>query len=110
MKKNGFTFIEILGVITLLAILSVIVLIVVDKNLKDSKNILNDVQISNIKSAASMWRTDHIELIPDNGYYVISLGELIDLGYIDDVIDSESGNSFDRGIMINVYLNDISFN
>ena len=108
MKKNGFTFIEILGVITLLALLSIIVLVTVDKSLKDSKNTLSDVQIENIKSAASMWRTDHIELIPDGGYYTITLGYLIDNGYIDEVIDPSNETIYNSNLVINVGINDIS--
>lgn len=107
MKKNGFTFIEILGVITLLALLSIIVLVTVDKSLKDSKNTLSDVQIENIKSAASMWRTDNIELIPDSGYYTITLGYLIDNGYIDEVIDPSNETIYNRNLVINVGINDI---
>jgi len=110
MKKNGFTFIEVLGVITLLALLSIIVLTVVDKNLKDSKETLSEVQIENIKSAASMWRTDNIQVIPEDGYYTISLGELIDLGYINDVIDPDSNLSYDRSTSISVGINNIIVN
>jgi len=107
MKRNGFTFIEILGVITLLALLSIIVLTVVDKNLKDSKDTLSEVQIENIKSAASMWRTDNIELVPEDGYYVLFLGDLINNGYIDDVIDPNSNNEYDRGLALGIGMNDI---
>ena len=107
MRKNGFTFIEILGVITLLALISIIVLTVVDKNLKDSKNTLSEVQIENIKSAASMWRTDNIELVPDSGYYVLTLGDLINSGYISDVIDPNSNSSYDNGLTLGVGVNDI---
>ena len=109
MKKNGFTFIEILGVIALLSLLSVIILVTVDKSLKDSKETLSQVQIESIKSAASMWRTDNIELIPDSGYYSITLGELINLGYFKgDVIDPNNKQSYDSDIVINVGMNDIS--
>ena len=108
MKKNGFTFIEILGVITLLALLSIIVLVTVDKSLKNSKNTLSDVQIENIKSAASMWRTDNIELIPDSGYYTITLGELIDLGYFKgDLVDPDNGSNYDRNLALGIGINDI---
>ena len=107
MKKNGFTFIEILGVITLLALMSIIVLMVVDKSLKDSKSTLSDVQIENIKSAASMWRTDNIEYIPTSGYYTITLGQLIDSGYIADIVDPKSGNSFNRNLVVKVDMNNI---
>lgn len=107
MKKNGFTLIEILGVITLLALLSVVVLMVTDNSLKKSKKTLSDAQISNIKSAASMWRTDNIEMIPDDGYYTLTLGELIDFGYIGDVIDPNTNHSFNRNLIVKVNVNDI---
>ena len=107
MKKNGFTLIEILGVITLLALLSVVVLMVTDNSLKKSKKTLSDAQISNIKSAASMWRTDNIEMIPDDGYYTLTLGELIDSGYISDVIDPNTNHSFNRNLIVKVNVNDI---
>ena len=110
MKKNGFTLIEILGVITLLALLSVVVLMVTDNSLKKSKKTLSDAQISNIKSAASMWRTDNIEMIPDDGYYTLTLGELIDSGYISDVIDPNSNKEYDKSLLINVGINDVSIN
>ncbi|MGM9849454.1 MAG: type II secretion system protein [Bacilli bacterium] len=108
MKKNGFTFIEILGVITLLALMSIIVLIVVDDSLKKSKETLSQAQIENIKSAASMWRTDHIDMIPDDDYYLLSLGELIDGGYIDNVIDPNSKTNYNNSLLINVGINDIT--
>ena len=109
MKKNGFTFIEILGVITLLALISTIVLISVSKSLKDSKNTLSEIQIENIKSAASMWRTDNIELIPDTGYYTISLKELQDSGYIkEDITNPENNEVYDNNILINIGMNNIS--
>jgi len=107
MKRNGFTFIEILGVITLLALLSIIVLTVVDKNLKDSKDTLSEVQIENIKSAASMWRTDNIELVPEDGYYTLTLGELINLGYISDVIDPDSNENYNRNLIVKVNINSV---
>lgn len=110
MKKNGFTLIEILGVITLLSLLSIIVIISVSKSLKDSIKTLSSVQIENIKSAAAMWRTDHIELIPDNDYYILSLGELIDSGYIEDVVDFNSDESYDSNILIDIGLDDITIN
>ena len=107
LKKNGFTFIEILGVITVLALISVIILIVIDKNLKNSKEVLSSVQIENIKSAASMWRTDNIKLVPDSGYYIMTLGELIDSGYIDDVIDPKSNASYDKQLTFGIGINDV---
>lgn len=111
MKKNGFTLIEVLGVITLLALLSVIVIVSISKSLKDSIKTLSEAQIESIKSAAAMWRTDHIELIPDNDYYMLSLSELQGGGYIsDDIIDLEKDSSYAEDLVLEVGLNDVIFN
>lgn len=107
MKKNAFTFIEVLGVITILAIISTLIIIVVDKNLKDSKKTLSEIQIENIKSAASMWRTDNIEQVPDDGYYTITLGQLIDLGYIDELVDPKNNNTFNRNLIIKINVDNV---
>lgn len=107
MRRNGFTLIELLGVLTLIALISGLVVISIDKSLKDSRDTLSSVQVENIKSAANMWKTDHIELVPDTGYYVLTLGDLIDAGYIDSVMDIKTGEVYNRNIVIKVGLNDI---
>lgn len=108
LKKNGFTFIEMLGVITLLAIISVIVIVVIDKSLKDSKEALYEAQMGNIRSAAKMWMADNIELIPDDGYYTITLGTLQSSGYIgtdiENLIEEEVYNS---SLLIRISMNDV---
>ena len=108
MKNKGFTLIEILGVITLLALLSTIIILSVNKSLKKSKETLSEIQIEEIKSAAAMWRTDNIELIPDTGYYTISLKELQDSGYIkEDIINPKTDEVFDNNLTIGISMNDI---
>lgn len=108
MKKNGFTFIEILGVITLLALISTIILIAVNKSIKDSKETLYKTQIENIKSAASMWRTDNIELIPNSGYYSITLEVLQNSGYIkNEIINPNTNESFDKNMLVSIGMSDI---
>lgn len=109
MKKNGFTFIEILGVITLLALISTIILISVSKSLKDSKETLSNVQIENIKSAAEMWRTDNIELIPENDYYIISLNDLQNEGYLkENIIDPKTSELINKTTLIEIGMNNIN--
>ena len=108
MKKNGFTLIEILGVITLLAILSTLIILSVNRSLKESKETLYKEQIEQIKSAADMWRTDNIELIPDNDYYIVSLQHLQDLGYIkSDIINPKTNQLLDKNILIEIGMTEI---
>lgn len=107
MNNKGFTLMEILGVITLLAILSTLIILSVNKSLKDSKETLYQQQIEEIKAAAGMWRTDNIEIIPDNDYYIVSLQQLKDEGYIKkDIINPKTDAPFDN-ITLGVSLNDI---
>ncbi len=108
MKNKGFTLIEILGVITLLALLSTIIILSVNKSLKNSKETLSEIQIEEIKSAAAMWRTDNIELIPENDYYIVSLQQLKDEGYIkEDIINPKTDSPFDNNILIEIGMNEI---
>ena len=110
MNKKGFTFIEMLGVITILVIISLIILVVVDKSLKDSSGTIYNVQLENIKSAAKMWMTDNIELIPDKGYYTITLRHLLDGGYISpDIKEMIDSNVYNDGMLIRIALNDVVF-
>ena len=107
MNNKGFTLMEILGVITLLAILSTLIILSVNKSLKDSKETLYQQQIEEIKAAAGMWRTDNIENTPDNDYCIVSLQQLKDEGYIKgDIINPKTDAPFDN-ITLGVSLNDI---
>lgn len=111
MENKGFTLIEILGVVTLLALLSTIIILSVNKPLKDSKETLYQTQIEEIKAAASMWRTDNIELIPETGYYTITLNTLQNNGYINsDIIDSRDDSKILPSTQIQIGMNNIIVN
>ena len=111
MKNKGFTLIEILGVITLLALLSTIIILSVNKSLKNSKETLSEIQIEEIKSAAAMWRTDNIELIPENGFYTMSLSDLQGKGYIkENIIDAKTNENIDNDLLIEIGMKDIQLN
>ena len=108
MKKNGFTLIEMLGVITLLALISVIVVAVVDKSLKESKQTLYQTQLENIRSSANMWKADNILLIPEDGPYNITLKKLIDDGYIEaNIINPITNKSFNPNTVISISMDKI---
>lgn len=107
MKKNGFTFIEILGVIALLSLIGVIILVSVDKSLKNSKQTLYDAQIENIKSAAEIWKTDNIDQVPNSGYTNITLLTLKQAGYIDNITNPKTDEPFEDTLVIRVGMNDI---
>ena len=108
MNNKGFTLMEILGVITLLALISLVVIMATTKPLKESKETLYQTQLEEIKSAAEMWRTDNIELIPNTGYYSITLKTLQDNGYIKkEIIDPRTEKKINENTIIKVKMNEI---
>lgn len=96
-KKNGFTLIELMGVITILALLALIAIPVVEKNVKKGKEDAKKIQIKNIELAAQNWVSDNKismvsyfsncekedENLPCNTK-IITLKFLIDEGYMDN--------------------------
>lgn len=94
MKKNGFTLIEILAVIIILGVISLIAMPVVTNSLKESKDDLYDVQISNIRESAKTWAADNINTLPTeaNESVIVTLKTLQEDGYIDEEIKNPKTN------------------
>ncbi len=86
MKKNGFTLAELLGVLVLLGILGLIVFTSVDRVIKEGKNDLYKIQITNIKNALQEWTSDpeNWKNIPKEGdTLTLTLGQLKQSGKMD---------------------------
>ena len=85
MKNKGFTLAEMLGVITILAILGLLIFPVVDKSIKEGKNDLYNVQIGNIEQGAKDWVSDNIFTAPStNGEKMkLTLYQLKEAGKVD---------------------------
>lgn len=96
-KKNGFTLIELMGAIAILAILAVIAIPIVEKNVRKGKEEAQEIQLKNIKLASQNWVSDNkIEVatnfqnceirdpnVPCNTK-ILTLKFLIDEGYLDN--------------------------
>ena len=96
-KTNGFTLIELMGVVAILALLALIGIPVVEKHVNKGKREASEIQISNIELAAKSWVSDNKvqvvnyfancekidETLPCNTLIVL-LKDLIDSGYIDN--------------------------
>lgn len=81
--KKGFTLAELLGVIIILALVSMIAIPAITTSLNHHKKNLCDTQVSYIITAARSWGADHLLQLPDEGEtLIISLSELIKQGYI----------------------------
>lgn len=96
MNKRGFTLIELMAVVTVLAILSLIIIPIVDKNLKKSKEDMHKIQIENIRMAAKGYFSDHADKRPTfNNHCSISFDRLVADGYISsDLVDPKTGEPF----------------
>lgn len=83
MKKNAFTLIELLGVITLLGIIALITLPAVDSQIKRAKEKGYETQRNTIITAARNYSKDIRMNIEDNTSYTITLDDLKINGYLD---------------------------
>ena len=65
-KNNGFTLIELLAVLVILALIALVTISAVSGTLKTYKNNLYENQIENIRSAARVWGSDNMLLLPNS--------------------------------------------
>lgn len=86
--KKGFTLAELLGVIVVLALISLITVPAVSDVLKNNKKKLCETQLQNIKIAAQNYGADHFYDLPvESGVpFSIYLKDLTSNGYIDKEI------------------------
>ena len=82
--KKGFTLAELLGVITILAVIAVIVFPLVNKTIKQNKEKLYNSQLEEIKSGAEKWAYANIEMLPvnDGETITVTLFELKKGGFL----------------------------
>lgn len=92
-KKNGFTLIEIIGVVTVLSIILIVAVPSLTKTLKrNAQNKYNDY-IDNLKIAAENYVIDKLQSGETfNDYMIFSVGDLIDAGYITEVMTNPITN------------------
>ena len=88
--KKGFTLAELIGVIVVLALISLITIPVISRILKQNKTALCETQMNNILEAARAWGADNVFLLPteDGRSKTITLQDLVDGGYIEKDIEN----------------------
>lgn len=84
--KKGFTLAELIGVIVVLALISLITIPAISKILRQNKSALCETQMKNILEAARAYGADNIFTLSDTN--TITLGDLIDGGYIEANIEN----------------------
>ena len=104
MKNKGFTLVEMITVIALLAIIGMISIPVVEGVIKRSKDRVYNTQLEEIKSGAKKYATEYIENISsvDGGQTIVCLSKLKELGYLENtkIVDPRTDLAMDGGIII----------
>lgn len=100
--KKGLTLVELVAVLTILAIIALIVTPNIMVSVQEYQDQAYDTEIQAIAGAAKNWAADHISEIPSpETNYVKSalylpISELVENGYFEeDVKDTKNGGSFD---------------
>lgn len=86
MKKNGFTLLEVLGVIVLLGVIALLVITLSNRILGKSKQSLYESQIETVINSAKKWTIANSNELPmrsEDPAYSLSFTKLAEDGYID---------------------------
>ena len=84
--KKGFTLAELIGVIVVLALISLVTIPAVSKTLKQNKIKLCETQLENILAAAKSYGADNVFNLSDTN--TVTLGDLVNAGYISGEIEN----------------------
>ncbi len=104
MKREGFTLVEVLGVLTLLAIIFTITTVVVTKIVANGRNTTYQKQINDILNATYDWSLSHVNKLPlENKTVYITLNELKKEGLIAvNLIDPKTKEKFLDDLVISI--------
>ena len=92
MKKNGFTLMELLGVIILLALLMLVVFPNVINSIKSTSDLTEEQVSILIKNAAKLYVTDNLDDYSKDEEYCFPITDLIGTGGLDEEIINSSNN------------------
>ena len=106
--KKGFTLIEVIGVLILLAAIALIAVPSIEQQIKEGKQKLYDSQITAIKLDAQNWLSDNLIYKPNNGEVItIMLAQLKQGGYVDEnVTNPITKELFPNDMLITITNND----
>lgn len=104
MNKKAFTLAELLGVITLLAILSVLIAPTIINQIRNSKNKIDEVTEKLIFSATDNYLDSRVSIYPktNSNVYCITLNDLVNDNKLQSPVIDASGNSIDLNTFVKV--------
>lgn len=95
--KKGFTLVELMAVLIVLAVISMIALPAIMSSLEESRQKSYDSQVERIIVAAKKWAIDNNDLLPEEGTYKVSITTLISGQYIGNVENGKLKNPKSSG-------------
>lgn len=107
--KKGFTLIEVLGVVTLIGLISLIIVPLVERTVKEGKEKAYQVQMDGIYLALKNWATDNTDFFVGSNATEgasLTIWQLKSAGYLDyNLINPKTGNCIANDMIISVIRN-----
>lgn len=108
MKCNGFTLIEMIAVIGIIALMSILVMPTVINQIAEKKNEISDTTEQMIFSAAELYMSDNIADYKKTvgSTYCVKLEKIISAGYLKSPLnDAKTGNKIDTARLVKTEVN-----
>lgn len=104
--KRGFTLVEVVATIVILAIIGAIALPIVDSTIKENKESLYKSQLKEIEDATEKWAYQNMDLLPNIGEFkTIKLEELKKAGLLPlDIRDPRDNELLPNDMLITITL------
>lgn len=107
MKKKGFTLVELIATIIILAVISMIAFPIVNVTIKNNKEKLYKSQLKEIEEASEKWAYSNIDMLPGEGETVtITILELKKAGFLPlDIRDPRDSELLPNDMEVTITLN-----
>lgn len=105
MKNKGFTLVEILAVITIIALLSLILIPSIDAIIKSSKEDTYKIQVNLILGGLENWAANNVFKLPseEDDSMTITLGDLKKAGFVDvEVRNPKTDECFSNDLVLKI--------
>ena len=112
MKNRGFTLVELLGVLMILAILALLIVPNVSRYITSFRTDSYEHQIASIEMAAKNWVVDNPEELPinDGDFITITIARLKEENYLgEDLKNPKTGEDFAETMEIKITKNGKSY-